>query len=121
TTGGAMVKPAKVLLGWVVNATFAGDPGVMSKGGLVAPANPLAATVKVYPGPVLLMLRLGKVAMPALALAIVVPWSVPPPALLPMEMVVVFVASVTRFPKASLTPVEIAKVVPAMNDGGSGP
>ena len=37
-TAGVMVAPAVVVVGWVVNTSWAAAPGVMVKGLLVAPA-----------------------------------------------------------------------------------
>ena len=53
--------------------------------------------------PVLLMVRLLKVATPLRALTIVVPPSVPPPGLVPMASVIEGVLVVTVLPKLSWT------------------
>src|SRR6266403_203872 len=53
--------------------------------------------------PVLLMLSVENVAIPATAFNAVVPDNVPPPGLVPMAIATGFVAVGTKFPKASST------------------
>jgi hypothetical protein len=49
------------------------------------------------------MLNVKNVATPLTAFAVVVPERVPPPGLVPIAIVIAFVAVVTRFPDASWT------------------
>src|SRR5436189_141455 len=78
-TGGVIVAFAGVVLGGTVNARCVAAPGETSNGVLVMPAGPVAAAVRVYPEPALLMLKLEKVATPDTAATLAVPASVPPP------------------------------------------
>src|SRR5205823_1950152 len=87
-TGGLMLAPATVLVGWTVKASFAAGPTEMLNVVVVAlVSEPLVAT-SVYPVPALSIVRLLKVATPLEAERGVVPPSVPPAGLVPMAIVI---------------------------------
>src|SRR6266550_1723665 len=100
-TAGAIAAPAVALLGWTVNASCVAVPGVMLKAALVTPVTPVAFAVSVYPLPVLLMLRLEKVATPLTAARLTVPESVPALGLAPSATVTLPLNPVAVFPWAS--------------------
>ena len=77
------------------------EPAVMLKVALVAPVSPVAVEVRVYPVPDLSIERLLNVATPPEAATVTVPDNVPPPALVPIAMVIEFVAELTVLPCAS--------------------
>src|SRR6266852_3913950 len=99
--GGVIVAFAGVVLGGTVNARCVAAPGATSNGVLVAPAGPVAAAVRVYPVPTLLMLRLEKVATPETAATVALPESVPPPGFVPSATVTVPVKVGSVLPKPS--------------------
>ncbi len=80
TTGfGFKITPAIPLLGWAVNASFAGAPGAMVNELLVADVKPEALALSVFV-PIVSNERSLKVARPlALVLRISVPLSIPEP------------------------------------------
>src|SRR6266550_7568552 len=100
-TAGAIVAPAVVVLGWTVKTSCVAAPAVTLKAVLVAPVRPVAAPVRVYPVPVLLMLSPENVATPLAAATVAVPESVPPPALVPIATVMLPVNPVAVLPWAS--------------------
>src|SRR6266550_1412320 len=101
TTAGAIATPAVALLGWTVNASWLGVPGVMLKAALVAPVTPVAAAASVYPVPALLILKVEKLATPLTAATLTAPESVPALGLLPIATVTFPVNPVAVFPCAS--------------------
>src|SRR5207247_3745290 len=109
--GGVIVAFAGVVLGGTVNARCVAAPGETSNGVLVMPAGPVAAAVRVYPEPALLMLKLEKVATPDTAATLAVPASVPPPGFVPIATVTVPVNPVTVLPKASWAVTRTAGVI----------
>src|SRR6267143_1784001 len=104
-TAGVMCSPVVVIVGWTEKTAVAGAVAVMSKAVLSAvTGDGMLGTVacSLYPVPVLSMLRSAKLATPvAFVGRVVVPESVPPPALTPIESVTD--APGTRFVNASVT------------------
>lgn len=115
TTEGLMLAPAVVSVGCVVIANFVAEAGVMLKLLLVSPLKPGLFTTSVYPDPDLSMLTPEKVATPLVAVMVVVPLRVPPPAFVPIANVIEAVELVTVLPKLSFTMTEMSGeiVVPA--------
>ena len=99
--------------GCALKLRFVAGPGATINGPTVAPDKPEEAAFKVYPSPVLSILRLLNVAMPALAAIAVVPDNVPPPGLVPIDIITLLVAVVTVFPLASLMITCREKAAPA--------
>src|SRR2546425_232684 len=103
STPGVIGAPATVFVGWTLNTSAAAVPGVMSNAALVALPAPVA--VSVYPGPALLIDRLGKLATPPAAATVAVPDSVPPPGFVPIATVIFPVnpVAVLPLPSSALT------------------
>ena len=85
----------------------------MSKFADVAPVNPPALAVSVYPDPTLSIDMSLNVASPLTATTTSVPDSVPTPGLAPMARVILSVAALIRFPPASCTCTLMAGVITA--------
>src|SRR2546428_685115 len=98
---GVIAAPATVLLGCMVNTSFAAVPGVIVNVLLVAGVRPLALAPSVYPAPALSMLTFENVATPLTAFTVAVPNSVPLLGFVPMASVMLFVAVVTVLPSES--------------------
>lgn len=90
-----------VLLGCVPNTNFDAVPAVILNVPDVAPVSEEALAESVYPVPDLLIDNVLNVAMPPDADTVTVPDNVPPPGFVPIAIVMLFVAVVTRFPYAS--------------------
>ena len=86
----------------------AGAPGTMLKEALVT-VNPRPVATSVYPDPMLLMLRFGKVALPETAATLVVPLKVPFARLLPIA-IDTCAFDETTFPYWSVIPITTAEV-----------
>ena len=76
-TAGAIVTPATVVVGWVVNTSFVAPPAVTSNGVLATLPRPLAEALSSYPVPARSTLRSENRATPATALTFRVPARVP--------------------------------------------
>src|SRR5262249_49282143 len=98
-----IVAPATALVGSVEKLIADGAPTLMLNGLLVVPVRPALAALSVYPVPPLFNFKLLNVATPATALTVVVPLSVAPPGLVPIEIVTAAVLLVTTLPLASCT------------------
>src|SRR6266704_74459 len=112
-TAGVIAAPAVVLVGCPVKMSCAAAPGVMLNGILVAPVTPVVLAVTVYPVPLLLMLRVEKVATPFTAATVAVPDSVPPLGFTPIATVTLPVNPVAMFPCASCAVTWTAGVIAA--------
>ena len=86
-TAGVIALPAAVFPGWTVNTSRVAAAAVTANPMLVVTASPVLDAVSVYPVPVLSMFSVPNVATPLTAACVVVPDSVPPPALLPIATV----------------------------------
>src|SRR5439155_9961639 len=93
------------------NGAFKFKGAVMVNDVEVAGATSLAAAVSVYPTPLLLMLRPGKVAIPSTVSLVNVPESVPSPGLFPKTIVTVRVEFEIVFPNPSWTATRTAGVM----------
>src|SRR3990172_10279104 len=113
-TAGVGVFPAAVLVGCTAKPSWVAAPGAMVKAVLVAPVNPVAVAVSVYPVPLRLMLRWEKAATPATAATVVVPDSVPTLGFVPIAMVTSPVNPVARLPSASRALTATAGVIVAL-------
>src|SRR2546422_926941 len=100
-TAGVSNAPAVVLVGCTVKTSWLGVPSAMSKGALVAPLIPVAVATRVYPVPLLLRLRVLKLATPPTAGTVVVPDNVPPVGFTPRAIVTLPVKPVATLPWAS--------------------
>jgi hypothetical protein len=103
TTGWvAHAVPPVPPLGCTANPNCVAGPTVTLKAALVAPVNPVADAVKVYPVPILSIRQNANVATPAVgARGFEVQVRVPAPGFVPMDSVMLFDADVTVFPPAS--------------------
>ena len=100
-TAGEIVAPPVVEPGCWPNASLAAAPTVMLNGLEMTLIGPVAEAIRVYPAPVLSMLRSENVATPLAAGTLRVPESVPLPGLAAMAIVTLSVNPVAVLPCAS--------------------
>lgn len=102
-----------------MNTNLEADAAEILKDELVVPVNPELDAAKVYPMPILLILRPENTAMPFTAETVVVPERLPPPGLLPIARETEAVELVTGFPNASCIVMLGARLPPAIAWVGS--
>src|SRR5574341_2151475 len=109
-----MLVPAMAPSGCPVKRSWVTGPAVMLNVTLVATVKPVALADRVYPVPLLSMLRVLKDAAPATAATVAVPDRAPDPGLVPMAIVTFPVKPGTALPTASCAVTTIAAIgVPA--------